>query len=133
LTRAEGLVGNGVTTTGAGEDVAALTLDQHGMICDCNCATEALFRYRRNEIVQRHISTLLPQLGQLDLMEDGRINQRLHFLCHIGHTFQAVPQDGECFDGELFLNIADNMTGGFVSVIVRPVDEPTTGGERHSA
>jgi len=76
---------------------------------------------------------LLPQLAQLDFMEDGRINQRLHFLCHIGHAFQAVPQDGECFAGELFLNIADDMTGGFVSVIVRPAEEPTTGSERHSA
>ena len=133
MTRAERSVGNGVTATGAGENVAALTLDQNGIICDCNSATEALFRYRRNEIVQRHVSMLLPQLAQLDLMEDGRINQHLHFLCHIGRAFLAVAQDGERFTGELFLNIADNMRGGFVSVIVRPAEEPGKDGEQFSA
>ena len=115
----------------AGEDVAALTLDDSGMICDCNGASEALFKYRRSDVVRQHVSMLLPQLAELDVMQNGEVNPRLRFLCHIGRSFQAVAQDGQRFAGELFLNVLDNMARGHVSLLVRPAQEPAMdGGQR---
>lgn len=59
MTHAEGrCTENGVTASWVGENVAALTLDLSGVIRDCNYATEDLFKYRRYEILQRHVSML---------------------------------------------------------------------------
>jgi PAS domain S-box-containing protein len=107
----------------AGEDLAVLTLDDRGMISDCNRACEALFRYRRSELVWRHVSMLIPQLAELDLMQSGQPNPRLRFLNRIGRNFQAVTQDGSIFASELFLNLIHNNGHYRLSLIVRRVEE----------
>jgi hypothetical protein len=103
--------------------MAALTLDERGMIRDCSCAAEELFKYRRSELAWRHVSMLLPQLAELDLIQNGQANPRLRFLCRIGCPFQAVTHDGEHFASELFLNVLDNTEHGRLSLIVRPAEE----------
>jgi PAS domain-containing protein len=112
---------------GTGEDVASLTLDDRGMVCDCNGAVEELFKYRRSELVWRHVSMLLPQLAELELMQNGQPNPRMRFLCRIGHRFQAVAQDGGRFASELFLNLLDNTGHSRLSLIVRPAEEAVGG------
>jgi hypothetical protein len=71
-------------------------------------------------LVRRHVSMLLPQLAELDLMENGEPNSHLRFLRHIGRHFQAVTKDGEKFASQIFLNILDNTGHCRVSLIVRP-------------
>jgi len=110
-------------SAGAEEDVAALTLDERGMICDCNCSSEALFKYRRSEMVWRHVSMLLPQLAELEVMQNRQPNPHLRFLSRIGRHFQAVTQDGALFASELFLNLLDSTGHGRLSLIVRPVEK----------
>lgn len=107
----------------AWDKLAVLTLDGRGMICDCNCAGEALFGYLLSELVWRHVSMLLPQLAELELIQDGRPNAHLRFLCRIGQPFQAVTQNRECFTGQLFLNILDAKGSGRLTLIVRPADK----------
>jgi PAS domain-containing protein len=115
---------HGISVAGAGEDTAVLTLDDRGMICDCNRVGELLFKYRRGELVWRHVSMLLPQLADLDLMPDGQPNPRLRFFCRIGGHLQAVAHDGESFACDLFLNVLDNGTGhGRLVLLVRPAEE----------
>ena len=104
-------------------DVAALTLDDRGMVCDCNRAGETLFRYARSELVWRHVSMLLPQLAGLEMMANGEPNPRLRFLCRIGRKFHAVTRDGRRFASELFLSLLDNKGHGRLSLIVRPVED----------
>lgn len=115
--------GRGAGVASAGDDVAALTLDGRGMIRYCNRAGESLFKYRRSELAWRHVSTLLPELADVELLQDGEINSRLRFLYHIGRPFQALTQEGERFDGELFISVLDNTGGGRLSLIVRPATE----------
>lgn len=105
-----------------GHDLAAISLDERGMIRDCNRASEALFNYRRSELVWRHVSLLLPQLAQLDLMQGGQPNPRLRFLCHAGHHFQGVTRSGERFASKLFLNLLNSSKNGGLSLIVRPAE-----------
>ena len=102
------------------EDVASLTLDDHGLVCDCNRAGEALFKYRRSELVWKHVSMLLPQLVDFELMQNGQPNPQLRFLCRIGRYFQAVPKEGAHFPSELFLNRLNNKGKSRLSLIVRP-------------
>jgi len=115
-----------VIAGGAREDLAVLTLDDRGMICDCDRASETLFRYRRSELVWKHVSVLLPQLAGLELMPNGQPNPRLRFLCRIGRHFQVVTQDGEHFASELLLNVLDNMGRNRLLLIVRPAEEPAS-------
>ncbi len=110
-----------IISNGAAVDMAALMLDERGMVCDCNHAGESLFKYRSDEMVLRHISMLLPQLAKVELMQNGQINPRLRFLCRIGGRFLAVTQDGERFASEIFLNLLDNEENTRLSLIVRPV------------
>jgi PAS domain S-box-containing protein len=105
------------------KDVAALTLDDRGMVCDCNRAGEALFRYSRSELVWRHVSMVLPQLAGLEMMANGEPNPRLRFLCRIGRQFQAVTHDGRRFASELFLSLLDSKGHGRLSLIVRPIED----------
>ncbi|MDD5296417.1 MAG: hypothetical protein PHU46_05835 [Rhodocyclaceae bacterium] len=116
-------------------DVAALTLDDSGMIWHCNRAGEALFKYRRPQLVWRHVSLLLPQFSDLELTLNGQPNPRLRFLCHIGHQFRAVTHNGERFAAELFLNLLDSNARAHLSLIVRPVEAglpPGQPGMRHA-
>jgi hypothetical protein len=112
-----------VGTADTGEDTAALTVDERGMVCDCNHAGELLFKYRRGELVWRHFSMLLPQLADVDLMPNGQPNPRLRYLCRIGCQLQAVNRDGERFACDLFLNAIDGTGHGRLRLIVRPAGD----------
>jgi PAS domain S-box-containing protein len=91
------------TESGAGntQEPAALVLDERGMIRDCSKAGEQLFGYRRSELAWQHISRLIPQLSDIQLVQSGQINPHLEFLCHCGLPFQAQNQHGDIFDSEL--------------------------------
>lgn len=97
----------------------ALTLDDLGVIRDCSRACEPVFGYRPDELIGRHISVLLPQLPDADLVQEGRINSRLAFLCHCAFVFQARCRDGRFFASELFINRLDTHN---VVVLVRNLD-----------
>ncbi|MFA7270434.1 MAG: hypothetical protein WC073_13935 [Sterolibacterium sp.] len=110
--------------------MAALTLDDRGVIRDCNQASEALFKYRRNELAWRHVSALLPQLANLELMHNGQPDPRLRFLCHAGRHFQAVTQSGGHLASELFFNRLDSTECSGLKLIVRPAKEAVCSSEQ---
>jgi PAS domain-containing protein len=78
-------------------DPPALSLDERGMIQDCSKSFERLFGFKRCDLVWQHISRLLPQLTGVDLVEAGRINPFLNYLCHCGHHYLAQNQRGDTF------------------------------------
>ena len=100
---------------------ALLAIDDDGAIHDCDEVTEALFGYRRGEIVGRHISVILPELKRSPLVQDGRPSPRLRFLCRIGHLFEGMTRSGRCFASELFLNCLGHSGPARLRLIVRPV------------
>ena len=103
----------------AAKDMAVLTIDADGLVCDCDRACEALFDYSRSELVRHHVSMLLPQLADFTLLENGEPNARLRFLSHVGCGFQAIARGGKIFDSEIFLNHLDNAVRERLSLIVR--------------
>ena len=100
-------------------DLAVLTLDDLGVIRDSSRACEQVFGYLPEELAGRHVSMLLPQLPDTDLVQEGRINSRLAFLCHCAFSFQARCRDGRFFASELFINRLDTHN---VVVLVRNLD-----------
>jgi PAS domain-containing protein len=112
-----------------GEDAARLTVDGLGRISNCNSSGETLFEYRECDLVSRHVSVLLPQLAELELLPKGEINPQLRFLSRIGCPFRAVSQRGELFPTRIFLNILDRAGDGQLSLIIRPIRESVEGSE----
>ncbi|TRZ67533.1 MAG: hypothetical protein D4S02_05015 [Rhodocyclaceae bacterium] len=102
--------------------MAGLMLDDLGMIQDCNPESEALFKYRRSQLVSQHVSLLLPQLEESKLIQNGQPNARLCFLSRTGHHFQAITRKGEGFPCKLFFNVLDSTGYGQMLLIVRPVE-----------
>jgi len=111
-------------------DLAVLTLDDLGMIRDCSQACVQVFGYLPDELVGRHVSTLLPQLPETELVQEGRINSRLAHLCHCAVAFQARRRDGQCFSSELFIN---RLGSHNVVVLVRSLEALKSNGRSIAA
>ena len=107
---------------GLSYEPAALTLDERGMIRDCNGSGEVLFGYRRNELVWRHVSILLPQLSGTPLLRDGEVDPQLDFLCHCGKLFALHNRLGNILPSELSLVQLENAGRHVLRLMVRPID-----------
>ena len=83
---------------------AVMVIDEEGTICGCDDAAQVLFKYCRHELVGQHVSLVLPELSEGELMRDGKPIPRLRLLCSIGHEFRVLTRDGQWLRGEVFLN-----------------------------
>lgn len=88
-------------------ELTMLRLDDQGIIRDCGAACGEVFGYPPVGLIGRHVSILLPQLPETDLVEAGRINTHLACLCRCGLVFQARHHSGRHFSIELFVNRLD--------------------------
>lgn len=105
------------------KEVAALSLDKQGMIQDCNKAGEALFARGLDELIRHHVSVVVPELANMELVQNSGANPRLRFLSRIGRHFNVVQGNGQSFEGDLFLNILDSSGNGHLLLVVRPAAE----------
>ena len=96
--------------------LAMLALNDMGIIQNCSQTCEQVFGYQLDELAGRHVSTLLPELIDTELVLEDRINSRLAFLCHCAMPFQARRRDGIRFTSELFIN---RLSSQNVVVLVR--------------
>ncbi len=103
------------------DEVASLTIDERGMIRDCDPGGEKLFGYRRSELVWRHVSMLLPQLADIPVIEGGEVNDDLRYFCRIGGHLQAQCRGGELFPSDIFINDLRNPGSRSLRLIVRRV------------
>jgi hypothetical protein len=79
------------------QDPPSLALDERGMIQDCSKSFENLFGFQRSDLVWQHVSRLLPQLTGIELIQAGRLNPFLNYLCHCGHHYEAKNRQGGVF------------------------------------
>ncbi len=89
------------------DNLAVIALNDTGEISDCSSRCEEIFGYQADELAGRHVSTLLPQLGDTELVLDDRVHPRLAFLCHCAMPFEARHRNGTRFNSELFINRLD--------------------------
>ncbi len=85
------------------EPLAALLLDERGRIVDCDDGVGRMFGYEHRELLSRHISRLLPQLGIDRLIKNDEINPMMRFRFRIGARFVAQRKDGSTFQPALCL------------------------------
>jgi cold shock CspA family protein len=79
------------------EDSPSLILDERGMIYDCSKAGELLFGYRQKDLIWQHVSRLLPELSEVQLVKNGLFNPKLSFLSRCGHSFNAKTKLDQIF------------------------------------
>ena len=106
--------------------LAVLTLYDNGMIRDCNKAGARLLGCAPNKLTWQHISTIFPQLAEVALVKDERINPYLRFLSRIGHHFEVVSINGVRFACELFFNEVENLSQHCLRIIIQPIAQGRT-------
>jgi PAS domain S-box-containing protein len=85
----------------ARRDPVSLMLDEGGMILGCSETCEELFGYDLHELTLQHVSTLFPQLAEIELVQKSRLNPLLVYLCHCGSLFRGQCKNGEILQREL--------------------------------
>ncbi|MHB1300706.1 MAG: PAS domain-containing protein [Burkholderiales bacterium] len=108
---------------GSQDNFAALILDEHGMILECNQAAEKLLGYPSNELILHHVSMLLPQLEEGTLIKGDRINPKLKFMCHCGQLFRVLDRQCQSFFSELHLVELSNRGGPALRAILCPANQ----------
>lgn len=99
----------------------SLSLDTDGFIAQCGTAIEELFGYTRQELMWRHICCLFPKFSEVDLMQTGRLNPQLSYLCHCDHEFNAINKRGRVVTCNLNFFLIEHNGMPSLRLIVRPV------------
>ncbi len=115
---------DGLKRTSVGDDLAVLTLYDNGMIRDCNMASAILLGCESRNLIWQHISTFLPQLGGVELVDGERVNPTLRFLSRVGHHFEVVASDGAHFLSAVFFNDVQDFGRHCLRVIFKPITQP---------
>jgi hypothetical protein len=74
-------------------DTVWLLLDEHGIIHNRHGGCDTVFGRRMSDIA-RHVSTLLPELANIPLLEKDEPNPRLRYLSRIGVHSYALSERG---------------------------------------
>jgi len=108
--------------TATAGNVAALILNDKGMIRDCNESAGKLLGCLPSQLVWQHISKFLPQLAETELMQGEQINPRLRFLSRLGHHFQVARIGNTGFASELFFHCVENSGRRHLRLILCPAE-----------
>lgn len=106
-------------------DLAVLTLDENGMIRECNKAGADLLGCAPNKVTWLNIATFLPRLGEVALLQGERVNPYLRFLSRVGHQFELIGMSGAHFTSQLFFNEAESQGPHCLRVIIQPIGPGT--------
>ncbi|MGB4813348.1 MAG: hypothetical protein WBP13_12825 [Methylophilaceae bacterium] len=103
-------------------EMAVLTLDENGTICECSTAAD-LLGGSHSKIVWQHVSKIVPQFAETALVSGGIINPNLKFLSHIGYQFELVGFSGLHIGCALFFNQVENFGRHSLRMIIRPASQ----------
>jgi len=103
-----------------GDGMAELIINNGGMICHCNQEAGVLLNSIPRRINWLNISTILPQLKNVELVKKGTINPDLRFLSRIGHQFEVVAMNDRSFASKLYFNEVEYFGRHCLRLIMRP-------------
>lgn len=101
-------------------DVVRLTIYENGNIKECNELGADLLGCAPTMLAWLNISTFLPRLGEVALLEGERVNPYLRFLSRVGHQFELISMSGARFTSQLFFNEAEGPCPRCLRVIIQP-------------
>ena len=110
---------------------AVLTLLENGMILNCNEAGARLLGCDSNKLTWQPISRLLPQLTDMVLVLDEKINPYLKFLSVVGHRYEVRAMNGTHFACELFFSEVEEFGRHCLRVVLLPIRKGQSTTLRH--
>ena len=102
---------------------AEITLLENGMILGCNNAGAHLLGATPSKLIWQHIARLLPQLSDIALILDKKVNPYLSFLSSIGHRFEVIGMNGVSNSCELFFSVLDEFDRHCLRITLQPANE----------
>lgn len=107
---------------------AVLTLLENGIILNCNQAGASLLGCDSSKLAGQPISRLLPQLADLALLVDKKINPYLKSLSVVGHRYEVRAMNGTHFACELFFSEVEEFGRHCLRMVMQPIrqGQPTT-------
>lgn len=102
-------------------NLAEITLDDSGIIKSCSSAVAELLGCTVSSLLMRHVSNILPQLGDMTLIDGDRVNPYLRFLSRVDHHFEVVAFGGARFLSALFFNEIEDLGRHCMRIIFRPI------------
>ena len=105
-----------------GLNLPELTIYDNGMIRSCSKDASTLLACSLDKLRWRHVSTFIPQLADIAMMEGGQINPNLRYLSHIGYHFDLVNMQGAHIACALFFHEIEHFDKHYLRVIFRPVE-----------
>jgi hypothetical protein len=101
--------------------LVALSLDESGIIRECDSVAEMVFGYLPHELYWQHISCLFPTLADVALMQGNQLNPMLNYICHCDHYFEAIDKQENIIICHLNFVLVENEGRQNLRMIVRPV------------
>ena len=107
---------------------AMMTLLENGMDLNCNQAGASLLGRDSSKLTWQPVSSLLPQLADLALLVDKKINPYLKFLSVVGHRYEVRVMSGAHFARELFFSEVEEFGRHCLRIVMQPIrqERPTT-------
>jgi hypothetical protein len=110
---------------------AVLTVLENGMILDCNTVGTELLGCVSSKLTWQPISILFPQLADISMMLDKKVNPYLHFFSIADHRFEAIGLNGVHFACELLFNVVEELGKCCLRITVLPIRQGQATTLRH--
>ncbi|MFZ2161298.1 MAG: hypothetical protein WAW02_03690 [Sideroxyarcus sp.] len=116
------------TDTHASElnDLPALSLDERGMILDCNKQFEKQTGFEWHDLVWNHITRVFPQLTAVDFIQAGQTCPLPDYLIRCSQLYQAQKRDGATFLSNLIFIRHEHEGKPSLRLFVCPAKDATT-------
>ncbi len=124
--RDHGLELDSMGLEGSQGNLAELLLLENGMILDCNRASGELLGCEPEKLKWQPIARVLPQLANMLLVMDKRINPYLRFLSIAGHRYEVTAVNGKQFACELFFSMVEDVGRRCLKITMRPIKHAAT-------
>jgi hypothetical protein len=126
--RRRDLAGVGIHTSGSyraasvdqelGES-CKLWVDDKGKILELCERIPAMFGFRRDELIGQHISLLLPDLADTELLCADAVNPRLAYRSRCCIPFRAIARNGRVSNYILFMRVVKFRVEHALAIILR--------------
>ncbi|SES65204.1 hypothetical protein SAMN05216326_101139 [Nitrosomonas marina] len=99
-----------------------LILTENGTIVESNEKSEKLLGLTLGKTGSNHISSLIPLLTEIDLLEKGneRVNPYLRFLSRIGHHFKVTGAEGRELSCQLYFSDIEYNNQHLIMIMIHP-------------
>jgi hypothetical protein len=121
---------NSAELIGHKHNLPVLTILENGMILDCSKSAGELLGCEPNKLTWQPVSRLLPELSNLALVLDEKVNPYLRFLSIAGHR-EVIGLNGAHFASELFFSAVEGLGKCCLKISMQPIADGQTKTLRH--